>query len=100
MEARIALPLDAIRAYCRLRPIRRLAVFGLALREDFSADSDVDLLVDYLPGVPATLLDMAQQELDLAALIGRPVDIRTAAELSTHCRRSVVDAAWPIYEHR
>ena len=48
--AKQQLPLEAIRAYCRQRPIRRLLLFGSALREDFSPESDIDLLVEYRAG--------------------------------------------------
>jgi predicted nucleotidyltransferase len=96
--SRIGLPLNAIRAYCERRPIKRLSLFGSALREDFSDESDVDFLVEYLPGVPVTLLDMAQQEIDLGALIGRKADLRTPAELSQYFRQSVIGSAVVIYE--
>lgn len=95
---RIGLPLSAIHAYCERQPIRRLSLFGSALREDFSGESDVDFLVEYLPGVPVTLLDMAQQEIDLGVLIGRKADLRTPAELSGYFRQAVVDSAVVIYE--
>lgn len=40
LERNIALPLDAIRAFCERNHIRRLALFGSVLREDFGPDSD------------------------------------------------------------
>jgi len=108
METRIPLPAEAIRDYCRRQtirdsccrqPIRRLSVFGSVLRDDFSAESDIDLLVEYVPGVPVTLIDMAQQEIDLGAIIGHRVDVRTTADLSPYFRRAVIDVARLIYEH-
>lgn len=92
------LPTEQIRAYCDQHPIQRLAVFGSALREDFSSKSDVDLLVEYLPGVPVSLLDMAQQEIELAGIVKRKVDLRTANELSPHFRQQVIEGAMVIYE--
>ena len=92
------LPVEAIRGYCLQRPIQRLSLFGSALRDDFTAASDLDLLVEYAPGVPVTLIDMAQQEIELGAIVGRRVDLRTAAELSPYFRQAVVEGAEPIYE--
>ena len=96
----IDLPLERIQTYCRRQPIQRLAVFGSALRDDFTGDSDLDLLVEYQPDATITLLDMAQQELDLSAIIGRKVDLRTPNELSRYFRQQVLDAALVLYEHQ
>lgn len=97
-QAAISLPLEAIREYCERHPFKRLSLFGSALREDFTDESDVDLLVEYLPGARVTLLDMAQQEIDLGEIIKRKVDLRTPNELSHHFRQQVIEAAVPIYE--
>ncbi len=91
------LPLEQIRAYCQQQPVRRLALFGSILRDDFSADSDIDMLVEYEPDAPITLLDMAQQELELTDLIGRKVDLRTRHELSPFFRDEVLTEAIDIY---
>jgi predicted nucleotidyltransferase len=98
IPAKLALPIEDIRAYCRRQPIRRMSLFGSALRDDFRPDSDVDLLVEYLPGSPVTLIDMARQELDLSAIIGRAADLRTANGLSPYFRQAVLDEAQVIYE--
>jgi len=49
--------------------------------------------------VPVTLIDMAQQEIDLGAIIGHRVDVRTAADLSPYFRQAVINAARLIYKH-
>jgi hypothetical protein len=94
----IDLPVDELRAFCERNPVRRLALFGSALRSDFTAASDVDLLVEYESGARVTLLDMAQQEIALSALIGRRVDLRTPKELSRYFRQQVMDEAVTLYE--
>lgn len=96
--AALDLPLEQIHAYCCRHPIQRLSVFGSALRTDFRPGSDIDRLVEYLPNQPVTLLDMAQQEIKLTAIIGRRVDLRTPSELSPYFREDVVRAAQSIYE--
>ena len=92
------LPLDEIRSYCQQQPVRRLALFGSVLRDDFSTESDIDMLVDYEPDAPITLLDMAQQELELTDIIGRKVDLRTRNELSPFFRDEVLAEAVVIYD--
>ena len=97
-QTSIPLPLEAIGHYCKQHPIKRLSLFGSVLRNDFSPQSDVDLLVEYVPGARITLLDMAQQEIDLGELIGHKVDLRTPNELSRYFRQQVLDTAVSIYE--
>jgi len=87
---RIDVPKDRIADFCRKHHIRKLALFGSVLREDFRPDSDVDVLVEFEPGHTVGLLRMAGLELELSELIGRKVDLRTPAELSRYFRDEVV----------
>jgi len=74
--------------------IRTLALFGSTARGEAGPDSDVDLLVEFLPDARPTLLDMAQMEIELSqALGGRKVDLRTAQDLSRYFRDEVVRMA-------
>ena len=89
---------QALAAFCRRHAIRRLALFGSALGNDFGPQSDIDLLVEFdrsrIPG----LLKVAAMELELAELFGgREVDLRTAADLSPHFRDDVQSRALPLY---
>lgn len=96
-ELPIAIDVDEIAHFCRERGIRRLAAFGSALRDDFTVASDVDLLVEYLPGRHPGLMLFRQQD-ELAAQFHRRVDLHTPASLSRHFRDEVLAAAVPIYE--
>ncbi len=96
----IDLPLKAIRKYCAGQPIKRLSLFGSFLHGDAHVDSDVDLLVEYVPGARVSLLTIAGQEIDLSEIVGKRVDLRTANELSRYFRQEVVDSARLIYETR
>jgi predicted nucleotidyltransferase len=87
-----------IEAFCQRYGIRKLALFGSVLRDDFDADSDIDVLVEYLPEQHITFLDMVQQEAALTVLMGRQVDLRTPMELSRHFRKVVLANAQVIYE--
>jgi hypothetical protein len=78
---------------CRSRRIRRLALFGSVLRSADGVNSDVDLLVEFEPDAVPGLLGLAEIEAELSVLLGRPVDLRTADELSPHFRQAVESAA-------
>jgi predicted nucleotidyltransferase len=79
--------------FCRRNRIRRLSFFGSVLREDFSPESDVDVLVEFEPGAKMGLLRMAALESELSEIIGRKTDMRTAADLSRYFRDEVVAEA-------
>jgi predicted nucleotidyltransferase len=91
----------ALEAICRRYGIRRLSLFGSALRGASRPDSDVDLLVEFEPEATPNLLTMAEIELALSPLLGgRKVDLRTAGDLSRYFRDDVVRTAEPQYEAR
>ena len=50
MSPRISIDRDAVSAFCRRHHIRRLALFGSVLRDDFGPESDVDVLVEFPRG--------------------------------------------------
>ena len=93
----IALDADEIARYCSERGIRRLALFGSVLRNDFTPTSDVDMLVEYLPGQHPGLMLFRQQE-ELSARLHRAVDLHTPASLSLHFRDEVIASSLPIYD--
>ena len=82
------LPRADIAAFCRKWKVARLEVFGSALREDFGAASDVDLLVTFQAGSGWSLLDLARMENELTDLVGRPVDLVDRAGLE-HSRNAI-----------
>ena len=93
VRARIAVDREHLAACCRRHRIRRLALFGSVLREDFRPDSDVDVLVEFAPDHPVGLIRLADIERELSALLGRQADLRTPADLSRYFRREVLDSA-------
>jgi uncharacterized protein len=97
--ARIAVDREQIADFCRKHHIRRLSFFGSVLRDDFGPESDVDVLVEFLPGKTPGYFRLIEMEFELADLLaqGRKVDLRTPQELSRYFRDKVVAAAEPIY---
>lgn len=92
----IDLPMERIGEICRRHHIRRLAVFGSILTDEFRPDSDVDLLVEFEPGKTPGLEFFGIQR-ELSGLIGRHVDLNTYEDLSRYFRDEVLAEARPIY---
>lgn len=91
------LPRQQLREFCRKHHIRKLALFGSALRADFSPASDLDILVEFEPGhVPGLAFFDIQTE--LAELLGVPVDLNTPQFLSAAFRDEVVATAEVVYD--
>jgi len=97
MQAQITLPHDEIVAFCQRNHIRRLALFGSVLRDDFGPDSDVDVLVEFEPEAIIGWKIVTIEE-ELGSVMGRPVDLKTVGDLSRHIRHKVATAAQVIYE--
>jgi len=96
-RARIDIPHDELAAFCRRHHIRRLALFGSVLRDDFGPDSDVDVLVDFEPGcVPG--FAFFEMEGELSDLLGRKVDLNTPGFLNRHFRQRVLAEAEVHYD--
>jgi len=93
----IAIDRAAIKAFCERHHVARLAVFGSVLRDDFDADSDIDVLVEFLPNhVPG--LNFVGIERELSGLLdGRRVDLVTPKFLNARIRDRVLREAQPLY---
>lgn len=92
----ITLPKDRIAEFCKRKHIRKLALFGSALRDDFGDDSDVDVLVEFEPEF-APGLGFFTIERELSGIIGRKVDLNTPMFLSKDFRERVIADAKVIY---
>ena len=93
-KSSIELPRDKIAEFCKRNRIRKLSLFGSALRADLRENSDIDLLVEFQPGPVPSLIDLARMERELSTLLdGRKVDLRTPQELSRYFRQEVLSSA-------
>ena len=82
---------------CRQYHVRELSVFGSAARGEMRPDSDIDLLVEFIPGAKVDLVDYAGLMLDLSKLIGRKVDLVSKKGLKPLIRASVLKEARLVY---
>ena len=93
---RIEVDKQQIARFCRRNRIRRLALFGSVLRDDFGPESDVDVLVEFEDGhVPGLAFFTMQAE--LSNILGRKVDLNTPQFLSRHFREDVLAEAEDQY---
>lgn len=83
----IPLHLEPIETYCQKWRIGELALFGSVLREDFSPQSDIDVLITFEPDARWSLLDLVDMKDELEALLGRRVDLVTRGGLRNPFRR-------------
>jgi predicted nucleotidyltransferase len=67
----------ALAAFCGKHRVRALRVFGSVLRNDFSSESDIDVLLEFEPGVDPGLFELGGMQQDLSDLFGRDVDLKT-----------------------
>jgi len=93
----IAFDADETARFCEERGIRKLALFGSVLRDDFTPESDIDMLVEYLPGRHPGLMLFRHQD-ELTERLARQVDLHTGDSLSRHFREKVLSSALTIYE--
>jgi len=93
----VTIPEREIADFCRRHRVARLSLFGSILRDDFRPDSDVDILVEFEPSTTVSLFDLGGMLMELRALLGRDVDLRTPGDLSTHFRQAVLREARPLY---
>ena len=83
--------------FCQRHGVARLSVFGSILRDDFGPDSDVDMLVEFLPGRTPGIVGFGQMILELSDMVGRQVDLRTPYDLSRYFRASALANARTLH---
>ncbi|MHB9106587.1 MAG: nucleotidyltransferase family protein [Armatimonadota bacterium] len=88
---------EEIVAFCRRHHIRKLALFGSILRDDFRPDSDVDVLVEFEPEHIPGLISLMQMQQEFSDLIGREADFRAPGDLHRAFRDTVVAEAEVLY---
>lgn len=83
----INLPAERIAEFCRKWRVREFSLFGSVLRQDFRADSDVDVLLEFEEGASPTLEPWIDMRDELCALFGREVDVVEKRRLVNPFRR-------------
>jgi predicted nucleotidyltransferase len=99
-KIKIRVPRKKLAEFCQRNHIRKLAFFGSVLRDDFSPQSDVDVLVEFEEGKTPGFAFFGMQE-ELAKLFGREVDLHTfkgvQASRNPYLRESILESAMEYY---
>ena len=91
-QIKIDIPQKQIDEFCQRHHISKLALFGSVLRNDFNAESDIDILVEFEPDhIPG--LAFFEMEAELTQILGRKVDLNTPGFLSQRIRERVQQEA-------
>ena len=96
----LKIPKEKIAAFCKKNQIKKLSLFGSALRDDFSPGSDIDMIVEFDPDHIPGLITLAGMEIELSGILGHKVDLRTAQDLSPYFRQEVIESAVIQYAER
>jgi hypothetical protein len=88
---------EKIAEFCQHHRIRKLALFGSVLRDDFSEESDIDVLVEFEPDAVVGL-SFFTVERELSELLGRKVDLNTPGFLGKYLRDKILSEAEVKYE--
>ncbi len=91
------LPKNELDEFCRQNQIKRLALFGSALRDDFRPDSDVDVLVQFEAGAQIGFISLSRMQRELSKLFKRPVDLVPQDGLKPIIRDEVLAGANEVY---
>jgi len=97
VSPRLLIKKDQVAAFCQRNGIRRLSLFGSVLRDDFGPDSDVDVLVEFAPGVRFGYLGLMAMQEELAGVVGRPVEMYAPSWLRPWMREEVEASAELFY---
>ena len=95
---RIPATQEMLREFCQRHHIRRLALFGSVLRDDFTQQSDIDLIAEFESGEPVGFIRLGTVEAELSDLLGRQVDLNLQDSLNPAFRARVLSEAEILYD--
>lgn len=89
---------DEISELCQRWHIRKLSLFGSVLRDDFTKDSDIDILVEFEIGFTPGFFKLHQIQEELSELFDhRTIDLVTLKSLNHRIRDRVLETAEVCY---
>ncbi len=97
MAVNVKISSDRLEEFCRKHRIRKLALFGSALHDDFTEGSDVDILVEFEPDARVGL-NFFRMQSELSEILGRKVDLNTPGFISRDFRNEVQNEAEVLYD--
>ena len=102
IQARLGLSSQDVASFCQKWGIIKMALFGSILRNDFRADSDIDLLITFAPNARQGLLTLAKIKYELESRLNRSIDLVPEASIQMSDnwmrQREILSSAQTIYE--
>ena len=96
-ELKIKISSENLAAFCQRYQVRRISLFGSVLRDDFKADSDVDVLVQFDPDARVSFMTLGKMQRELATIFQRPVDLIPQDGLKPVIRKEILASAREVY---
>lgn len=93
----IEIPQAELADICRRYQVKELSLFGSAVRGELRPESDIDLLVEFLPEARLGLLRYSALTREISVLLGRPVDLVGKEGLKPRVRPTVLAEACVLY---
>jgi predicted nucleotidyltransferase len=100
LKPKINIPREGLESFCQRYQVRRVALFGSVLRDDFRPDSDVDVLVLFEPTAVVSFMTLGKMKRELSAIFQRPVDLVPQDGLKPAIREEVLSSAQEVYAVR
>ncbi|HXJ39640.1 MAG TPA: nucleotidyltransferase family protein [Bryobacteraceae bacterium] len=97
LDSGLEVPTEQIAEICQRHGIQELSIFGSAARTDMRPDSDVDVMVEFLPGTTYGLLEYQSIEDELAAVFHRRIDLGTKRWIKPRLRDEILRESRVIY---
>ncbi|MBV8844301.1 MAG: nucleotidyltransferase family protein [Bryobacterales bacterium] len=94
----VELPLDKIAEICRKYSVREMGIFGSAARGEATSESDIDILLDFLPDSGMSLFRLDDLNRELEEVLGRRVDLASKRGLKKRVRPHVMHDLRIVYE--
>lgn len=83
--------------FCKRYRVRRLALFGSVLRDDFGSESDIDILVVFEPGAKVSFMTLGRMQRELSVIFERKVDLVPQEGLKPAIREAVITSSQEVY---
>lgn len=101
IQTRLGLSNQELATFCQQWGITKIALFGSILRDDFRADSDIDLLITFAPNTRQGLLTLAKIKHELESRLNRSIDLVPEASIQMSDnwirKREILSSAQTIY---
>jgi predicted nucleotidyltransferase len=95
-SVKIELPKSQIEAFCRKFGVEEFSLFGSVLRDDFGTDSDVDVMLKFLPGRGFTFENTPDIQDELQLIFKRPVDVIEKGRVRNPIRRRAIMSSYQV----